>query len=131
MRDYRKLRTFALADSLLLELYAATGRLPAEERYGLQAQLRRAALSVPTNIVEGSTRRTTREYLHFLQIAFGSALEVWYLLGVSERLELLAAADTGRLRERYDHLVRMLYEQMQALRKSDQTTACRAVSRKP
>jgi four helix bundle protein len=131
MRDYRKLRTFALADSLLLELYAATRRLPAEERYGLQAQLRRAALSVPTNIVEGSTRRTTREYLHFLQIAFGSALEVWYLLGVSERLEFLAAADTGRLKERYDHLVRMLYEQMQALRKSDQTTACRAVSRKP
>ncbi|HET9269856.1 MAG TPA: four helix bundle protein, partial [Vicinamibacterales bacterium] len=72
-RDYRKLRVFAVADKLVLETYRVSAGIPAPERYGIQSQIRRAAVSAATNIVEGSARHTTREWLNFLNIASGSA----------------------------------------------------------
>ena len=70
-RDHRKLRVFTLADCLVVDVYRASSGFPASERYGLQSQLRKAAVSSAVNIVEGSARRTDAEYLHFLNIALG------------------------------------------------------------
>src|SRR5687767_5344980 len=81
-RDHRKLRVFHDAHALVLETYRQTRDFPHEERFGLRSQLRRAAVSVPSNIVEGSSRGSVREYLHFLQIAFGSCCELQYLLAL-------------------------------------------------
>ena len=107
-RDPRKLRVFEHADALVLEVYRATAVFPAEERFGLQTQLRRAAVSAATNIVEGSARRTTREYLNFLNIANGSSAEACYLLDIAQRLGLLEQAVQAPLVDRYTELMKGL-----------------------
>ena len=114
-RDHRKLRVFVLADELVVEVYRVSQALPPEERYGLQAQVRRAAVSTAVNIVEGCTRRTTRDYLHFIAIAQGSAAEVHYLLGLCGRLGFVEPARLARVIDRYDELVRGLQKLIGAL----------------
>jgi four helix bundle protein len=91
-----------------LGVYGISTRFPPEERYTLQAQLRRAALSAATNIVEGSAGRTTREYLNFINIACGSAAEARYLLDVSRRLGFLPEAEAADLETRYTELAAKL-----------------------
>jgi four helix bundle protein len=93
MRDHRKLEVFGLADSLALSVYEATRRFPDDERYGLTSQLRRAAVSVGTNIVEGAARNTNADFLRFLAIAYGSACELEYELSLARRLGFLTGAD--------------------------------------
>ena len=86
MRDHTKLRAFELADEVVLLIYRATREFPKEEVYGLTSQMRRAAVSVPSNIVEGCARESQTEYLRFLEIAFGSLRELHYQFGLSKRL---------------------------------------------
>ena len=103
-RDFRKLHVFQIADALLLLVYQKTSAFAAVERYSLQEQLRRAALSTSTNIVEGSARRTTREYLNFINIAAGSATEARYLSDVSRRLGYIPEEEAADLVTRYTEL---------------------------
>ena len=93
MRDHKKLRAFELADRLALAVYQATRQFPVDERFGLTSQLRRAAVSVPSNIVEGCARSTEADYLKFLDIALGSACEVEYQLSLAKRLEFMSDAE--------------------------------------
>ena len=66
MRDYTKIEAWKLADDLTVAIYDRTRLFPREEMYGLTSQLRRAAYSVPANIVEGSARESKKDYLYFL-----------------------------------------------------------------
>jgi four helix bundle protein len=86
MRDHTKLRAFELADEVAVLIYRTTKEFPKEEIYGLTSQMRRAAVSVPSNIVEGCARSTETEYLRFLEIAFGSLRELHYQVALSRRL---------------------------------------------
>ena len=87
--DHRKLSAFTIADEFVIRVYTATREFPPEERYGLRSQIRRAVVSTPTNIVEGCARESHRERDRFLEIAFGSAREVIYLIDLARRLEML------------------------------------------
>jgi four helix bundle protein len=89
IRDHRKLDAFVLADEMAVRVYQATRDFPASELYGLRSQLRRAAVSVATNIVEGCSRESDRDFCRFLEVAFGSAREVLYLIDLSRRLGLI------------------------------------------
>ena len=86
MRDHTKLRAFDLADELAVSVYRITRTFPRDEVYGLTSQMRRAAVSVPSNIVEGCARESQAEYLRFLEIAFGSLRELHYQFGLASRL---------------------------------------------
>ena len=89
MRDHTKLKAFQLADELAVLVYRATGRFPREEQFGLTSQMRRAAISVASNIVEGCARRTEADYLHFLDVAFGSLRELEYQATLAGKLGYL------------------------------------------
>lgn len=86
MRDHKKLRAFDLADQLAMLTYRQTANLPKDELFGLVSQMRRAAVSVASNIVEGCSRSSTVEYLRFLEVAYGSARELEYQISIAERL---------------------------------------------
>jgi len=89
MRDHTKLRAFEIADEVAISVYQLTAGFPKEELFGLTSQMRRAAVSVPSNIVEGCARDSQADYLRFLYIAFGSLRELHYQLGLSKRLGFL------------------------------------------
>ena len=114
-RDHRKLRVFHLADSLVIDIYKATKDFPPEERYGLQSQLRRAAVSSASNIVEGSARRTGREYLQFLNLAAGSASELRYLVRLSHRLGFLTKRNEQEFDPRCAELIGGLIQLINSL----------------
>jgi len=110
-RDHRKLRVFQNAHRLTLAIYKHTKNFPKDEWYGLRAQIRKASVSIPTNIVEGSARRSTREYLNFLNIARASGAEVAYLVQLTCALEILSNSSFAIL----DELCQQLVPQLEAL----------------
>ncbi len=95
MRDHTKLRAFELADELAVLVYRVTASFPREELYGLTSQMRRAALSVASNIVEGCARDSQADYLRFLHMAFGSLRELHYQLSLAKRLGFLPDQDSS------------------------------------
>jgi len=89
MGDYRRLAVWEKSHQLVLSVYRASSGFPKEEIYGLTSQLRRAAISIPSSIAEGSGRGSDPEMVRFLQIALGSAHEVEYQLLLARDLEWL------------------------------------------
>ena len=112
MARHEKFEAWQLAHRFALEVYRLTDDWPREERFGLTIQLRRAALSVPTNIAEGAAKRGNAEFRRFLDIALGSLAEASYLLRFSHDRGLLGPdrwRELETLRNRAGQLVWGLY----------------------
>jgi four helix bundle protein len=107
IRSYRDLEVWQRAMDLVVACYEIANKLPSSELYALSAQLRKAAVSVPSNIAEGHGRSRTKEYLHHLDIAYGSLMEAETQLLLSERVRyttmdqinepLSLASEVGRM----------------------------------
>lgn len=117
MRDHLKLKAFHHADELALEVYRATRGFPKDELYGLTAQMRRAAVSVPSNIVEGCGRRTQGDYLHLLDVAFASLRELQYQVSLAHRLNYVKPEVFQRLDSRCETTSKLLGSLIRALRR--------------
>ena len=96
-KNYTELIAWQRAMDLVEAVYTATASFPADERFGLTSQLRRAAVSVPSNIAEGQGRRSVNEFLHRLSIAHGSLREVETQLFIALRLDYLEQTESGAL----------------------------------
>jgi len=108
MRDHTKLRAFELADGLVVVVYRATTSFPREEQFGLTSQLRRAAVSIVSNIVEGCARNSEADFLHFLDMAYGSAREVEYQVSLAHRLGYLSDDDFSSLDSKCEETAKVL-----------------------
>jgi four helix bundle protein len=106
--SFRDLGVWQKGMDLVVECYRVSEGFPKSESYGLTSQLRRAAVSIPANVAEGKGRRTTRSYLHFVDIAYGSLMELETLLEIASRLSYLPAEARQSLMSRAAEIGRML-----------------------
>ena len=118
MQRFTDLKVWQRSHALVLEIYRLTAVFPADERFGLTSQLRRAVASIPANIAEGSKRSYRKDYAGFLNIAEGSTAEVEYLLILARDLGLIDGKRSAPLLGEIDELARMLH----ALRKKVEGT---------
>ncbi len=107
--NYKELIVWQKADELAIEVYKITKDFPKDENYGITSQLRRAALSIPTNIVEGYARRRDKELSRFINIAIGSLAEVEYLLDFSHRMDYLKERDYKKLDSLREEVGKLLW----------------------
>ena len=122
-RDPTKLKVFTLADEVALEVYRLARGLPADDRSGLDAQLRRAALSVPLRIMEGCRRGGDQAFLQGLSSAAEASSDGRYLVGLAEHLGLLPPELARLAQERFNHLTMALYGLRKAVSKPRERTA--------
>ena len=108
VKDYRDLIVWQKAMDLVETIYRTTAAFPREEIYGLTSQIRRAAISIPSNIAEGNGRNTTRDYVHFLGMAYGSVKEVETQVLIAERLRYINSSDSNRLVQMTTEIARLI-----------------------
>ncbi|HTI63725.1 MAG TPA: four helix bundle protein [Gemmatimonadaceae bacterium] len=109
VRSYRELAVWQLAMETVVTAYRVTRAFPADERFGLTAQLRRAAVSIPANIAEGRSRLGPGEFRHGVSVARGSVAEVETDLAIAIALEFVDARDVVELTAQLDRLSKMLF----------------------
>jgi four helix bundle protein len=106
--SFRDLELWKLGKEIVLDVYRVTGKFPKEEMYGLVSQMRRAAISIPSNVAEGFNRRHNPEYRQLLYVALGSCAEFETQIEVAHDLKFLSTDDRYSLLEKLDHESRML-----------------------
>jgi four helix bundle protein len=117
IQSYRELIAWQKAMDLVEAIYRATIKFPREEIYSLTVQVRRAAVSIPSNIAEGQGRNTTRDFLHFLSIARGSVKEVETQVLIAERLTYLTKQTAAHLLGQTSEVGRLISGLSNSLRK--------------
>lgn len=107
--NYKDLTVWQKSMDLVTEVYELTKKLPLEERFGLCSQMRRCSVSIPSNIAEGRTRQSRKEYQRFISIALGSNAELQTQLLICERIKLLSKRDIQKAIDSSEEVGRMLF----------------------
>lgn len=117
MQDYKQLVVWQKSHQIVLDIYRITKEFPKEERYSLIAQIRRASISIPTNIAEGCGRFTARDFASFLQTALGSTQEIEYLSLLSKDLAYINEAVYKKLGQQIGEIKAMLIALIKKVRR--------------
>jgi len=121
IRGFQDLEVWRKGMDLVIEVYRVTKSFPSDERYGLTAQLRRAAVSIPSNIAEGRGRFGLRSFLYHLSVATGSLMELETQLWIAARLEYLKPEQARTLLEQLGEVRRLLAGLVRSLRTKEQS----------
>ena len=108
LKNYKELKVWQKSYQLCLEIYRITAKFPKEERYGLTSQIRRAVVSIPSNIAEGYGRKTTLDYIRMLYISYGSVCELETQVLLAEDLDLIEKVRWEPLNKDIAQIERML-----------------------
>lgn len=108
MRTHENLEVWKKAIDFVVEVYKLTDAFPKDEKFGLTSQIRRASVSIPSNIAEGAARTSQKEFLYFLSNSQGSTSEVSTQLLIAYRLGFLSEQHHGELRANLDEIGRMI-----------------------
>ena len=117
VRTFKDLKVWRKAYDMVIDIYKLTKDFPSDERFGLTTQIRRAAVSIPSNIAEGYARRYLKQYIQFLCIAYGSGAELETQLMLAKDLGYLKEGDFRVITELYYEVERMLAALIKALGK--------------
>ncbi len=117
VKSYKELNVWQKGIEIVDMVYKLTDSFPAKEQYGLVSQLRRGAVSIPSNIAEGFARQYTKEYAQFLHIALGSCAELETQLIISQRRDYVTKEQLEGLQEAIDHESRMLANLVKSLKR--------------
>ena len=115
MHNYKNLKIWQKGLDLAEDIYKQTKSFPDDEKYGLTSQLRRASVSVASNIAEGSSRKSKKEFYHFLSIALGSTYEVGTQIELCSRIQLLEKETIEKLFSLLDEIEKMIIGYMKTL----------------
>lgn len=116
--SFEKLRIWQESMILVKEIYKCTSTFPKQERYDLTSQMRRAAISIPSNIAEGSQRTTNKDFANFISIAKGSLAELRTQIHIAEGLEYIGKEKANEVLLRIEDINKMLYSFLQTLKRS-------------
>ncbi|WP_085519121.1 four helix bundle protein [Marivirga sericea] len=108
MHNYKKLKIWEKSMELSLLVYQITSTFPKEERFGLTSQIRRCAVSIPSNIAEGSSRDSSKDFSRFLRISIGSSFELKTQLLLSKDLDFISESDFDAVVEALNEIQKML-----------------------
>jgi len=108
VKDYKDLKVWQKGIEIVDKIYTITNKFPKEEIYGLSSQMRKAAVSIPSNIAEGFVRHHSKEYKQFLYIALGSCAELDTQVIISDRRKYITKSELEELTEDINHETRML-----------------------
>ncbi|MFH1867629.1 MAG: four helix bundle protein [Candidatus Omnitrophota bacterium] len=115
IKTYRDLDIWKKSIELVSRIYMLTNQFPNTEIYGLSSQMRRASVSVPSNVAEGFRRRHNKEYRHFLYISLGSCAELETQATIAKNLLYLKESEEQEILERIDHISRMVFNLIKKL----------------
>ena len=109
VKSFKDLIVWVKSHELTLEIYKVTKKFPADEKYGIVSQMRRAAYSIPANIIEGHSRKHKNEFLQFLSIAKGSLEELKYFIILAADLDYISAEEQNKIERLTTEISKILY----------------------